>query len=171
MGEISKHLSFKHLPIMLFQISTKYRDEIQAKNGLLRGREFLMKVHVTDWGFIWDKFSVHIESKASDGVNFQIRCLTVMLVKKLLSFCEWNSYNEGAIQMVDECRTTLSFAQLASSHLYLSQPLFFFFRISTLLIRMKRLRSPHTTQWLRPTSAFSLVFHFRSGELSGLPAK
>ena len=66
---------------MLFQISTKYRDEIQAKNGLLRGREFLMKVHVSDWGFIWDKFSVHIESKASDGVNFQIRCLTVTLVK------------------------------------------------------------------------------------------
>jgi len=42
-GEIRKHISFKHLPIKLFQINTKYRDEMEAKNGLLRGREFMMK--------------------------------------------------------------------------------------------------------------------------------
>ena len=45
-GEIRKHISFKHLPIKLFQINTKYRDEMEAKNGLLRGREFMMKVLV-----------------------------------------------------------------------------------------------------------------------------
>lgn len=43
MGELRKHTSFKHLPIKLFQITTKYRDEMEAKNGLLRGREFTMK--------------------------------------------------------------------------------------------------------------------------------
>jgi len=43
MSDLRFHISHKQLPIKLFQISTKYRDELVAKNGLLRGREFLMK--------------------------------------------------------------------------------------------------------------------------------
>ncbi|XP_054164750.1 probable proline--tRNA ligase, mitochondrial [Oppia nitens] len=39
----TKHLSESHLPIYLYQITNKFRDEIKAKHGLLRGREFLMK--------------------------------------------------------------------------------------------------------------------------------
>lgn len=35
--------SYKELPIALFQIQTKFRRELRAKSGLLRGREFLMK--------------------------------------------------------------------------------------------------------------------------------
>lgn len=35
--------SYKQLPIYLYQIQTKFRDEPRAKSGLLRGREFLMK--------------------------------------------------------------------------------------------------------------------------------
>ena len=35
--------SYKDLPLALFQIQTKFRDELRAKSGLLRGREFLMK--------------------------------------------------------------------------------------------------------------------------------
>lgn len=35
--------SYKDLPLSLFQIQTKFRDELRAKAGLLRGREFLMK--------------------------------------------------------------------------------------------------------------------------------
>ncbi len=35
--------SYKDLPLALFQIQTKFRDELRAKAGLLRGREFLMK--------------------------------------------------------------------------------------------------------------------------------
>ncbi|KKP99063.1 MAG: Prolyl-tRNA synthetase [Parcubacteria group bacterium GW2011_GWD2_38_12] len=35
--------SYKDLPLYLFQIQTKFRDELRAKAGLLRGREFLMK--------------------------------------------------------------------------------------------------------------------------------
>jgi len=35
--------SYKDLPIFVYQIQTKFRDEPRAKSGLLRGREFLMK--------------------------------------------------------------------------------------------------------------------------------
>ncbi len=35
--------SYKDLPIYLYQIQSKYRDEPRPRSGLLRGREFLMK--------------------------------------------------------------------------------------------------------------------------------
>lgn len=35
--------SYKDLPLAIFQIQTKFRDELRAKSGLLRTREFLMK--------------------------------------------------------------------------------------------------------------------------------
>jgi prolyl-tRNA synthetase len=35
--------SYKDLPIALYQIQQKFRDELRAKSGLLRGREFRMK--------------------------------------------------------------------------------------------------------------------------------
>jgi prolyl-tRNA synthetase len=39
-GEYS---SYKDLPVWLFQIQTKYRDEARPRAGVLRGREFIMK--------------------------------------------------------------------------------------------------------------------------------
>lgn len=47
--EIATHLlskccvSYKVLPVRLYQISTKFRDEMNPKLGFLRGREFIMK--------------------------------------------------------------------------------------------------------------------------------
>ncbi len=35
--------SYKDLPVMLYQIQTKYRDEARPRSGILRGREFTMK--------------------------------------------------------------------------------------------------------------------------------
>lgn len=35
--------SYKQLPVMLYQIQTKFRDEIRPRFGLMRGREFMMK--------------------------------------------------------------------------------------------------------------------------------
>jgi prolyl-tRNA synthetase len=35
--------SYRQLPISLYQIQTKFRDEIRPRFGLMRGREFLMK--------------------------------------------------------------------------------------------------------------------------------
>lgn len=37
------HLSYKDLPINIYQFSTKFRDEKRARGGLLRVREFVMK--------------------------------------------------------------------------------------------------------------------------------
>lgn len=35
--------SYKQLPLLLYQIQCKYRDEIRPRFGLMRGREFIMK--------------------------------------------------------------------------------------------------------------------------------
>ncbi|QTE30582.1 proline--tRNA ligase [Pengzhenrongella sicca] len=35
--------SYKDLPLSLYQIQTKYRDEVRPRAGLIRGREFVMK--------------------------------------------------------------------------------------------------------------------------------
>jgi prolyl-tRNA synthetase len=39
-GEFS---SYKDLPLSIYQIQTKYRDEVRPRNGIIRGREFVMK--------------------------------------------------------------------------------------------------------------------------------
>lgn len=49
--------SYKDLPISVFQIQTKYRNEPRAKSGVLRGREFRMK----------DMYSFHIEQADLDA--------------------------------------------------------------------------------------------------------
>ena len=43
--------SYKQLPINLYQIQTKFRDEIRPRFGLMRGREFIMK----------DAYSFHVD--------------------------------------------------------------------------------------------------------------
>ncbi|MEN9881047.1 MAG: hypothetical protein RLZZ308_230 [Candidatus Parcubacteria bacterium] len=45
--------SYKDLPVSLYQIQTKFRNEARAKSGLLRGREFKMK----------DLYSFHANQK------------------------------------------------------------------------------------------------------------
>ncbi|ORX93784.1 prolyl-tRNA synthetase [Basidiobolus meristosporus CBS 931.73] len=35
--------SYRQLPVRLYQIGNKYRDELRPRSGLLRGREFIMK--------------------------------------------------------------------------------------------------------------------------------
>src|ERR1700712_6004047 len=35
--------SYKDLPVTLYQVQTKYRDEARPRSGILRGREFVMK--------------------------------------------------------------------------------------------------------------------------------
>ncbi|EOV2134729.1 proline--tRNA ligase [Staphylococcus pseudintermedius] len=46
--------SYKQLPLTLFQIQTKFRDEKRPRFGLLRGREFIMK----------DAYSFHIDEES-----------------------------------------------------------------------------------------------------------
>lgn len=44
-GEMMKHYigSYKDLPIYVYQFQTKLRNELRAKSGVMRGREFVMK--------------------------------------------------------------------------------------------------------------------------------
>ena len=50
-----KHISsYRQLPIAVYQVQTKFRKELRAKSGLLRGREFSMK----------DLYSFHLSERA-----------------------------------------------------------------------------------------------------------
>jgi len=48
--------SYKQLPLTLYQINTKYRDEIRPRYGVMRGREFTMK----------DAYSYHTDEASLD---------------------------------------------------------------------------------------------------------
>jgi prolyl-tRNA synthetase len=50
--------SYKDLPVTLYQINTKFRDEIRPRFGLMRGREFTMK----------DAYSFHMDKECLDRV-------------------------------------------------------------------------------------------------------
>ncbi len=53
---LSRVQSYKDLPLAVYQIGWKFRDELRAKSGLLRGREFLMK----------DMYSFHVSQEDFD---------------------------------------------------------------------------------------------------------
>jgi prolyl-tRNA synthetase len=48
--------SYKQLPLNLYQINTKYRDEVRPRYGVMRGREFVMK----------DAYSFHADDESLD---------------------------------------------------------------------------------------------------------
>lgn len=50
--------SYKNLPVILYQINTKFRDELRPRFGLMRGREFTMK----------DAYSFHTDKASLDEV-------------------------------------------------------------------------------------------------------
>ena len=49
--------SYRDLPVAVYQIQTKFRNELRAKSGLFRGREFIMK----------DLYSFHISDEDLDA--------------------------------------------------------------------------------------------------------
>jgi prolyl-tRNA synthetase len=57
--------SYKDLPVILYQIQTKYRDEARPRAGVLRGREFQMKdsysFDTTDEGLV-ESYRLHREA-------------------------------------------------------------------------------------------------------------
>jgi len=55
--------SYRALPINLYQIQTKFRDEIRPRFGLMRGREFLMK----------DAYSFHTSPESLDETYQKMR--------------------------------------------------------------------------------------------------
>ncbi|MBU2871402.1 proline--tRNA ligase [Colwellia sp. E2M01] len=59
--------SYKQLPLNLFQVQTKFRDEIRPRFGVMRGREFLMK----------DAYSFHLDDQ----------CLETTYQKMFNAYC------------------------------------------------------------------------------------
>ena len=65
--------SYKDLPLHLFQIQTKYRDEARPRAGLLRGREFVMK----------DSYSFDVDDAGLERSYAQHRAAYVRLFDRL----------------------------------------------------------------------------------------
>ncbi|MDD7384336.1 MAG: proline--tRNA ligase [Actinomycetaceae bacterium] len=55
--------SYKELPVLLYQIQTKYRDEARPRAGLIRGREFVMK----------DAYSFDLDDAGLDSSYARVR--------------------------------------------------------------------------------------------------
>jgi len=65
--------SYKDLPLYLFQFQNKFRKELRAKSGLLRGREFLMK----------DFYSFHADEKDLDRCYEKFKKVYAKVFKRL----------------------------------------------------------------------------------------
>jgi prolyl-tRNA synthetase len=61
--------SYRDLPLGVYQISTKFRDEHRARSGLLRGREFRMK----------DLYSFHLSTAEQDAYYEEV-CAAYMRI-------------------------------------------------------------------------------------------
>lgn len=65
--------SYKDLPVYLYQIQTKFRNELRAKAGILRGREFLMK----------DLYSFHVSDEDRDDYYKSVRGAYLKVFERL----------------------------------------------------------------------------------------
>jgi prolyl-tRNA synthetase len=70
--------SYRQLPLIVYQIQTKFRDEIRPRAGLMRSCEFIMK----------DAYSFDIDDEGLDK-NYRRMC---DCYKKIFSRCGLNSY-------------------------------------------------------------------------------
>ncbi len=71
---VRKHTSsYRDYPIKLYHFSTKFRDELRAKSGILRGREFLMK----------DLYSLHLTKENFEKYYWQVAEAYKRIFKKL----------------------------------------------------------------------------------------
>jgi prolyl-tRNA synthetase len=85
--------SYKDLPLALYQINLKYRDELRAKSGLLRNKEFLMK----------DLYSFHKDNQ--DLENFKKKVDKAYLkifkrcgLKAILTLASGGSFSQWSIE-------------------------------------------------------------------------
>lgn len=65
--------SYKQLPLTLYQINTKYRDEIRPRYGVMRGREFTMK----------DAYSFHATAESLDKTYLAMEKAYKRIFKRL----------------------------------------------------------------------------------------
>ena len=65
--------SYKDLPLAVYQFQTKFRNELRAKSGILRGREFLMK----------DLYSFHTTEEDLDAFYKKVEDAYVAIFNRL----------------------------------------------------------------------------------------
>lgn len=65
--------SYKDLPLFVYQIGQKYRDELRAKSGIMRGREFTMK-DMYSFHASQEDFDKHFENIKKAYLNVYSRC-------------------------------------------------------------------------------------------------
>ena len=65
--------SYKELPLNIYQIQTKFRDEMRPRYGVMRGREFLMK----------DSYSFNIDEKSLQESYLSMRETYKKIIKKV----------------------------------------------------------------------------------------
>lgn len=83
-NEIRSH---KRMPLCLYQIQTKFRDEIRPRFGILRGREFLMK----------DAYSFHMDEDCLDKTYERVRQVYERILRRLGLRYEMVAADSGAI--------------------------------------------------------------------------
>lgn len=65
--------SYKDLPVYAYQFQTKFRNELRAKSGIMRGREFLMK----------DLYSFSLNQEQHDAFYEKVKNAYVSIFKKV----------------------------------------------------------------------------------------
>lgn len=87
---VSKYLeTYKELPFSLFQFQTKFRNELRAKSGLLRTKEFVMK----DW------YSFHATEECLDkfydeSIEVYNRIFKRLNLKSILTYASGGSFSK-----------------------------------------------------------------------------
>lgn len=80
--------SYKDLPILTYQIQTKFRNELRAQAGLLRGREFVMK----------DMYSFALTQEQHDEIYEKIAEAYVKVYDRLgIGDITYRTYADGGI--------------------------------------------------------------------------
>jgi prolyl-tRNA synthetase len=70
---LSRAQSYRNLPLSVYQIGWKYRDELRAKSGIMRGREFLMK----------DMYSFHTSQEDFEAYYKKAKDVYIEVFKEL----------------------------------------------------------------------------------------
>ncbi|MFH1564285.1 MAG: aminoacyl--tRNA ligase-related protein [bacterium] len=110
--------SYKDLPIYVYQIQTKFRNELRAKSGLMRGREFLMKdlysFHASE-----EDLDKYYETQKQAYYNIFARCglqdLTYITYASGGAFSKYShefqtitDAGEDVIYICDKCRVAIN---------------------------------------------------------------
>jgi prolyl-tRNA synthetase len=95
--------SYKNLPVTLYQINTKFRDELRPRFGLMRGREFTMK----------DAYSFHVDKDSLDEVyNRLFKAYEAIFTRAGLEF---SAVEADAGAMADSDQKTHEFQVIADT--------------------------------------------------------